>query len=533
MNVAEYIVHRLKEDGIHTIFGYAGGNITYVLDAIGRCRGIKYIQTYNEQGAAFASNSYAQISGKYGVAISSSGPGAINMINGIANAYYDSIPCLFITGNVNSGTMRGDAAIRQSGFQETNIVELVRSITKYAISVSCDDSIDEIFETAVEIMKGGRPGPVLIDLPHNVQRMEYVAKENSMQKNSTSCVGMTNEEISRFTNALELSNRPIIIVGGGCRSDYAKRMISEFVQLNKIPVVSSLLGRDVIDNNSEEYCGMIGSYGHYVANEMMKEVDFALLIGTRVDERQRTVASEEFLMDAEVFRIDVDRAELGHTLVDKNKVNCSSERFLEQIYKYKIENSCTEWCQKCRRKYEEEIENRYDFMFSSKWGRALERVVGDCNDKIICADVGNNQMFTAQRLQLGNNCSLLNSGGLGSMGYAIPAAIGASYADCSREVICIVGDGGLMMNVQELQVISRECLPIKIVVINNKSLGMIENYQRLAFEERYIGSKEGYEAPNLRKIAQAFGLEYYRYNELYQLHKTTKAVLIEMEIDDE
>lgn len=533
MNIAEYIVQRLKNDGIDKVFGYAGGNITYVLDAISRSGGIDYIQTYNEQGAAFACNAYAQISEKYGVAVSSSGPGAINMINGIANAYYDSIPCLFITGNVNSSTMRGKTPIRQRGFQETNIVGLVEEITKFSVTVSRDDDIDEVFDMALNQMTSGRPGPVLIDLPHDVQRMEYVYRKKKKVAEAKDSENVSEEEIIRFKNSLKKSSYPIIIVGGGCRSSLAKQMVSEFAEQNKIPVVSSLLGKDVVDNYSNVYCGMIGSYGHNAANDALKEADFAILLGTRVDERQRTVTSEEFLADAEVFRADVDGGELGHTLVDKNNINSTVEEFLEKIFKYACKERFTNWCKKCRLQYEGEMEDRQDFLFAPKWGKILEEAVGDCTDKIICADVGNNQMFVAQRLQLGKNSSLLNSGGLGSMGYSIPAAIGAFFADRSREVVCIAGDGGIMMNLQELQVIARDNLPIKIIVVNNKSLGMIEAYQKVAFKERYVGSKEGYLAPNFREISKAFGIEYHRFDEGYELSKTPRAVLIEMEIDDE
>lgn len=529
MNIAEYIIDRIQKDNIDTVFGYIGGNITYVVDAIERNDNVKYVQTYNEQGASFAANAYAQVAGKYGVAISSSGPGAINMIIGIANAYYDSIPCLYVTGNVNTNTMKNDSGVRQNGFQETDIVSLVKSITKYAVSINGNDDIEAIVEKALKIMRSNRPGPVLIDLPHNIQRMEITPKSEGFDDSRHTQNRNIEELVSLYLKELSNCIKPVVLVGGGCRGFHEKRAVFQFVKKYKIPVVSSLLGKDVIDNSSDTYCGMIGGYGHNSANEILNESDLVLVLGSRLDERQRVISKDKFLMNAKVFQVDIDKEELIN-VVKKNQIYAKVDDFLKCLNAFHCHRRFDEWCNFSKEKYTYEFRNRKDFVFSKTNVDEFRRIIGEARDTVICADVGNNQMFTAQTVEILDGAMLLNSGGLGSMGYAIPAAIGAAYA-CNKEIICAVGDGGLMMNLQELQVIKRDKLDIKIIVLNNKSLGMIENYQKVAFDERYLGSKKGYLAPEIDRLANMFNMPFYKN---YDVEKSVKdlncASIIEMEI---
>lgn len=533
MNIAEYIISQLVKQGITHVFGYQGGNITYLIDAIGRNEHIKYIQTYNEQGAAFAANSYAQVTENFGVAISSSGPGAINMINGIANAYYDSIPCLFITGNINTATMRKSDKIRQNGFQETDIVQLVQGITKYAVTIFQGENIQEILAEALFVMKQGRPGPVLLDIPHDVQRAALVKKEEKrIIKTKTAAAAENSHLIGEIQEKIQKAFRPVVLVGGGCRSKLAKREIEKLLEQLPMPVVASLCGIDVLDNDHRCYRGMIGDYGLSSANRILQEADFVLVLGSRLDERQRTTDIDQFLSNAEVVHVDIDENELQHIKKDEITVHMTTEQFLTEINKRKLKNeNSAEWLLHTEKWFNEKAEEK-EVMCGYKVQKKLSSLVGMYSqNSIICVDIGNHQMASAQAVRIAAGSKYLNSGGLGSMGYALPASIGAYYGAPEKRIICITGDGGIMMNVQELQVIAREALPIVVIVVNNKELGMIKSYQNLAFEGRNYGTKWGYEAPDFSMLANAFHMKYYKADEISTIaEKITEPTMIEIEV---
>lgn len=531
MNVAEYIVKQLKELNIGTVFGYQGGNITYMIDAISQQDGMSYVQTYNEQGAAFAANAYAQVSQKFGVAISSSGPGAINMINGVANAYFDSIPCLFITGNINTAAMKESDLIRQNGFQEADIVSMVKGITKYATTIMEADTVPEILEHALKLMSDGRPGPVLLDIPHNIQRTEVLSViKRTEDVEKTDLESFDTNEIWKL---LQDAKRPVLLLGNGSRDGESKAYIKELLDKVPMPVVSSLCGKDVLDNQHPCYRGMVGSYGLPYTNKVMQEADFVLVLGSRLDERQRSVGIHDFLSSATVVHVDIDENELGH--VNKNEIQIQAlvKDFLSEFLKGADTSlDFKRWLQLTEDWKNEEIPDNC-WIYGRKVRDKLIQLLGaDIRDSVVTVDVGNHQMAAAQALYIGENSCYLNSAGLGSMGYALPAAVGASYANKGRKVICIAGDGGMMMNVQELQVIAREQLPVAIVIVNNQGLGMIENYQKLAFEGRLYGARWGYSAPDFKKLAESFGFEYYNAKEINDntwLEKN-QPVIIEIEV---
>ena len=511
MNVADYITNVLLQEKIKYVFGYQGGNITYLIDSISRNKDITYLQTYHEQGAAFAANAYAQVSQKFGVAISSSGPGAINMINGIANAYYDSIPCLFITGNVNSATMRTSSAIRQNGFQETDIVQMVRGITKYAITVLNPESFPEILKDAISIMLEGRKGPVLLDIPHNIQRAEIDCEIYERKE--------IKKEISDYTYIKEIEqqlmicNKPILWIGGGCRTSKCKNKIEELLKLCPMPVVSSLCGKDVLDNTHYCYRGMIGSYGFSYSNQVVADADFILALGTRFDERQGVQTNKVFLDGKTIVHVDIDDNELGHVVNAQYPIKMSCEDFLEYLLEYtKPSMRWKNWLHQTEQlMLLKQKENEYQL--GSKLDYALKNILGkNIINTHIAVDVGIHQMAAAQSIVVGKESNYLNSGGLGAMGYSLPALIGAYYANQDKRLVCICGDGGFMMNMQELQTFAREKIPALIIIINNRELGMISNYQKIAMDGRYYGSQLGYEPPDFEKIAKTFGFKYQKYN---------------------
>lgn len=529
MKLVEYIVSVLKKEGITHVFGYQGGNITYLIDAISRTDGIEYVQTYHEQGAAFAANAYAQASEKFGVAISSSGPGAINMINGLANAYYDSIPCLFITGNINENSMRESDLIRQNGFQETDIVGMVQGITKYAVTVHSVKEAQLQLDYAINVMMTGRKGPVLLDIPHNIQRMEIDDIEPIPK-------GLNKEPSKILLNdliaTLKQSEKLVVLLGNGCRTQRSKELVLQFLEKICAPAVCSLCGIDVIPNSHPCFRGMIGGYGKAYSNKIINEADTVLVLGSRMDERQRTVTKDNFLANAKVIHVDIDENELGHVIKNGIEVKCSVEDFLLKILNVDFgEHQFSEWLRQTKA-WMCEAEPLYGWMYGSELKNKLEYFIGgNLSDTNITVDVGNHQMAAAQAVLLGENSRYLNSAGLGSMGYALPAAIGAYYAEPEKEIICIAGDGGLMMNLQELQVIKRDKIPITIIVINNKGLGMIENYQKLAFDGRVYGSKWGYEAADFQKIATTFGMRYIKFESVAEIDKLdTEQLFIEIEV---
>lgn len=535
MNIAEYIVKILKSERVDTVFGYQGGNATYLIDAISREETVNYVQTYHEQGAAFAANAYAQVSQKFGVALSSSGPGAINMINGIANAYYDSIPCLFITGNINTAAMRKSTQIRQNGFQEADIIGMVKGITKYAKTIYQPEELPEILEQALWHMREGRPGPVLLDIPHNIQRAEI--KEPAVRK-KFSTEEMTNIDDSVYETIykkIKKAKRPVLLLGNGSRGETEKILVKAFLDCFPMPVVTSLCGKDAVPNDHPCYRGMIGSYGLPSSNRILNEADFVLALGTRMDERQRTVGVNDFLKEAEVIHVDIDKNELGHVKKDEFCLNMSIKLFLTKFLDGIAKNTEVlywEWTKTTKEWIQEPAAEKV-LIYGSTLKKKLTEILGEIvTDSIVCVDVGNHQMAAAQILNIGEDSRYLNSAGLGSMGYALPAAIGAYYASPKKKIVVIVGDGGFMMNLQELQLIKREKLPIMIIMVNNHGLGMIENYQKLAMKGRLYGSRWGYEAADFRKIANAFDMDYLnisdRENRPFRGH--SEQILIEIEV---
>ena len=535
MNAAEYIVQVLKSEGIDTVFGYQGGNITYLVDAISREENIKYVQTYHEQGAAFAANSYAQVSQKFGVAAASSGPGAINMINGIANAYYDSVPCLFLTGNINTAVMRESNQIRQNGFQETDIVGMVKGITKYARTVYKPEQLPQMLRQALCCMQKERPGPVLLDIPHNIQRMELKESIKQVRLKKSHLAVTVDAAFETVNKELKAARHPVLLLGNGSRGRRERILLKELLGRFPMPTVVSLCGKDAVPNNHPCYRGMIGSYALPYSNLILQKADFVLALGTRMDERQRAVDADKFLQKAYVVHVDIDQNELGHVKKDAFCLHMSVEQFLTGFL-----DNAEEGTEDLHRAWVEETgrwmrtpeaggESIYGHAFKKKLTEILGEVVSDC---VVCVDVGNHQMAAAQILNIGEGSWYLNSAGHGCMGYALPAAIGAYYAAPDKEVIMIAGDGGFMMNLQELQLIKREKIPITIVVVNNRGLGMIENYQKLAMDGRLYGSRWGYEAADFCKVAKAFGLDYCSYcgTKDGALLKDSSQILVEIEV---
>lgn len=516
MKVSDYLVSFIESRGVDVIFGYIGGMITHLVDSIDRNPNVRFIQTYHEQTAAIAAEGYARDSGKFGVAIATSGPGATNLITGIADAYFDSVPVLFITGQVNTYEYKGDKPIRQQGFQETPVCELVAPITKYTKMVERAEDIPFEMAKALDIALSGRPGPVLLDIPMDVSRAEIEPDELAQYPLPVMSEGEAWPDREAVVALIEGASRPMVLVGGGCGGPEARRLVDEFLGRSGVPFVTSLMGRGLVDESRPGFCGMIGSYGNRSANMSVSRADVLLVLGSRLDTRQTGAFLEGFLPEGKVVHVDLDVGELdSHRLDNRVKVNLSVERFLVAIDEGRnLEfGEIVPWLgfvNGLGAKYNqvEEVERFVDNKAPYTFLQQLNPLMSA--EDVVCVDIGQNQMWAAQTLHLKKGQRFLTSGGLAPMGYALPVAVGCAFSNQDRSIYSINGDGGFHMALQSLMLISQYDLPIKVIVLNNSSLGMITQFQHLYFEGRMAGTTPagGYLVPDIEHLASAYGLSY-------------------------
>lgn len=503
MKASEYIVEFLIEKGITDIFGYPGGMVTQFMESLSKhadriCSHV----TYHEQGAAFAACGYAQTSGKPGVAYATSGPGATNLITGICNAYFDSIPVLFITGQVNAYEAKGPYSVRQRGFQETDIVSIVKPVTKYAVYVENAESLQKELQKAYSISTTGRRGPVLIDIPMNVFRAEIhpSADIGAVEKNDDPDVEAAAVLLSK---ALHDASAPVFILGGGIKSDGKEERTRSAVNRLGIPVISSMIAFDVMKADPNYY-GFIGAYGSRAANFIAAKADLVITIGTRLDVRQVGVNRSRFAPDAAMIRCDIDAGELEYRVHENETQLCIPIETVCAALERIETKDFHSWVSVCNR-IRDLLSGIDDNKISSMIRKISEQIP---DDTVITTDVGQNQVWVAQSFKLKPHQKVLFSGGHGAMGYSLPAAIGAYYGSGKKPVCCITGDGGMQMNIQELQFIAREQIPVKVIVLNNNALGMIRHFQEMYYASNYFQTKPegGYTAPNFTDIAHAYGI---------------------------
>jgi acetolactate synthase-1/2/3 large subunit len=513
MKATDYIVSFFVSHGIKYIFGYQGGMITHLVDSISKNKNIQFVQCYHEQSAAIAAEGYARASGKFGVAVSTSGPGATNMITGIANAYYDSVPVIYITGQVNTYEYKYQKPIRQMGFQETDIVSIVKSITKHAVMIDDAARIKYELEKAVNIAVTGRKGPVLLDIPMNIQRADISPANLSSYSDSYKKPLLDTIAVHEAMSLLHNAARPLVLCGGGVLS--GKKKLNAFLSKTKLPYVVSLMGKGCVDETKEYFIGMIGSYGNRCANLAFSCTDVVLVLGSRLDLRQ--TGSKDFRNWDKVkfIHVDIDTNELNDDSI-KNKVliHTGVEDFLGLIEKKKssfaVKADWIKFIAFLKEKYSQKndidrfLQNRLPYEALTQ----IDMMADD--DAIFTVDIGQNQMWAAQTLQVKLNQMFFTSGGLAPMGYSLPSAIGAAFAFPDKKVICIIGDGGFHIALQSLLLVSQYKLNIMVFVLNNRVLGLITQFQALYFESNMAGttSEGGYEVPDIKSLANACGLEY-------------------------
>lgn len=545
MKVSDYIVEYFIKNDIRDVFGYPGGMVTHLMDSLGKRKGeIAAHITYHEQGAAFAACGYAQASGKVGVAFATSGPGATNLLTGICNAHFDSIPTVFITGQVNTNEAKGSLPVRQRGFQETDIVSMASGVTKAAMYIRDAGMVEEALEQAFSIAVSGRKGPVLLDIPMNVFRAEIEpgstgrnkAQAPNGEKTEAEPVKLcpkeqdggehpdawNGREFTKCLNeALSLAKRPCLLLGNGIKAAGQIEQVRKMILNCRIPVVSSMLAVDMIPEDiglEGIYYGFIGAYGNRSANFVVAKCDLLICLGSRLDVRQVGGVRERFAPDAEIIRVDIDAGELALRIrEDERQFLMPLEQAVPLLGKALPQgNPYEDWLAVCgtikgKLKYIDEKE-------PNKVVNAISRLTAD--DCSIVADVGQNMVWAAQSFHMKHMQRMYMSGGHGAMGYALPAAIGIYYAT-RRPVVCFCGDGGLQMNIQELQFVSANRLPITVIVLNNQSLGMIRHFQEMYFASKYYYtvSDNGYTVPDFCAVAEAYGIRSERIEGMEQVCK--------------
>lgn len=514
MKVSDYIVQYIEQQNVTTIFGYIGGMITHLVDSIQQNSGTHFIQTYHEQTAAIAAEGYAKESENVGIAISTSGPGATNMITGIADAFFDSIPVIYITGQVNTYEYKYTIPVRQLGFQETNIVDLVRHITKYAVLVDNKDKIRYELEKAFFYARNGRPGPVLLDIPMDIQRSEIDPEnlEAFIPKSETSY----EYDIKEVLELLGKAKCPMILAGAGCQDEKTRRELAFFAQKTNIPVVTSLMGKGAFLESTDNYLGMLGSYGNRCANMAMAKVDLLIALGSRLDIRQTGIINS-FIPNGKILHVNIDKDDLNYNRLSRRiKIYSDVFSFLKKLNNTDLEIEPNDnWLNlinilKKNYNQNQEIERFVENKSPYKFMQTLSDISNEGD--IFCADIGQNQMWAAQTLCLKKGQKFITSGGLAPMGFSLPVSIGIAFANPNANIYSINGDGGFHMAVQSLMLISQYDLPIKVIVMNNHSLGMITQFQKLYFDSRMNATTEkgGYLTPNIKYVAQSYNLKYYR-----------------------
>lgn len=495
-------------------FELIGGMITHLVDSINQLGKTKLVSMHHEQGAAFAASGIARASShkQMGVALGTSGPGATNLITGVADCWLDSHPCLFLTGQVNTYELKGDSNIRQQGFQELDSVALVQSITKYAVQVlKAEDLVPEL-QKAIDIAKEGRPGPVLLDIPMNIQRAEideaqltYLGclLEPDSSRNIIESVGFES-----LLSSLNNAKKPLVLIGGGAvNAIQFNDFLSKIVKLG-IPYVSSLKGSEkTIDSTS--YLGMLGAYGTRAANFAVQNCDLLLVLGSRLDVRQTGANADLFASQAKIIQIDIDQAQLNNRVRVEDAYCCNMDVFYKSFLESSFVLSIESWRVELSKVDRFFLKDEY-----SDWHLSPSRVFTCINSTFhdtkvqYVADVGNNQMWAAHSVRLAQGQMIHHSGGLGAMGFAIPTSLGIHYASQSP-VIVITGDGGAQLNIQELDIIARERLPILTIVFNNYSLGMVRGFQELYFEGRNSSTFWNGYSSEFVKLGEAYHIESY------------------------
>lgn len=478
----ELFVKALKEEGVETLFGYPGGQAIDLFDALYDEEDIDVVLPRHEQALIHAADGYARSTGKVGVCLVTSGPGATNLVTGIATANYDSVPLVCFTGQVPLSLIGNDA------FQEVDIVGITRSICKYAVTVRNREELGRIIKEAFYIARTGRPGPVVVDLPKDIQQAmgseDYPSEVNirSYKPNESVHIG----QIKKAVSILNKAKKPLFLIGGGVNISGANEEMTKLVEQTGVPVITTIMGKGSVPTKHPLYMGNIGIHGSYAANHAVSECDVLFSIGTRFNDRI-TGKISEFAPSAKIIHIDIDSASISKNIVVDIPIVADAKLAIDALLEHTKKLDIRPWVDKLtewKRTYKINMD-RYEELTPQK----VIRYINENFDRpIVTTDVGQNQLWTTQYFDIETNRQFLTSGGLGTMGYGFPAAIGAQIGNPDREVISISGDGGIQMNIQEMATAVALELPITIIVFNNGYLGNVRQWQEMFFNKRYSGT---------------------------------------------
>jgi len=522
---AEAIIHCLLAEGVDLLFGYPGGAIMPVYDELYKFQDrLTHILTRHEQGATHAAQGYARVSGRVGVAMATSGPGATNLVTGLADAQIDSTPMVCITGQVPRHLLGSDA------FQETDIIGISTPVTKWNYQITTAAEIPEIMAKAFYIAKSGRPGPVLVDITKNAQFEEF---EFSYEK----CIGVrsynptpkpSSNAIAAAAELINSAKKPFIVWGQGVILGKAEEELKTLVEKAGIPAAWTIMGASALDTAHPLNVGMVGMHGNYGPNLLTNECDVLIAIGMRFDDRV-TGRLEDYATQAKVIHFEIDPAEIHKNVYADVAILGDAKESLESILPLINANSHEAWHNIFKEKYKIEFDTVIkNDIHPTKQGLTMGEVIEEINiasghKAVIVTDVGQHQMIGCRYAKFNRSKSNITSGGLGTMGFALPAAIGAKMGAMDREVVAIIGDGGYQMTIQELGVIFQHNVPVKIVVLNNDHLGMVRQWQELFFEKRYASTVMV--NPDFVKIAEGYHIESKRVSERKDLKETVQKMM--------
>lgn len=472
-------VKALSEEGVDTVFAYPGGMVTDILDELYKHEEIELVLPRHEQGLIHEAEGYAKATGKVGVCIVTSGPGATNIITGLADAHYDSIPLVCITGQVPLGLIGNDA------FQEVDIVGMTRSITKYGVTVRSRKDLGRILKMAFHIARTGKPGPVLIDLPKDIQTSagpgEYPQSVSirGYKPNENVHVG----QLKKGYKLLKAAKKPLFLIGGGVNCARANRLMLELVEKTKVPVITTVMGKGSIPTDHPYYIGNSGMHGKYAANIAVGNCDVLFSIGTRFNDRI-TGDLNEFAPYAQIVHVDIDAAAISRNVVVDVPIVADARLALEKLLEWAEPQDTEDWLAQIREwDQENPLEMRRDRGMTPQM--VMEQINKQFSEGIIVTDVGQHQMWAAQYISLNEKKQFITSGGLGTMGFGFPAAIGAKIGCPEKPVVCISGDGGMQMNLQEFATAMSQGANVIVCVLNNYYLGMVRQMQQLFYGKRY------------------------------------------------
>ena len=519
---SEALIKSLLEEGVDTIFGYPGGAIMPIYDSLYSYQDkINHILTRHEQGAIHAAQGYSRVSGKVGVCFATSGPGATNLITGIADAQIDSTPLVCITGQVPSQLLGTDA------FQESDVIGISMPVTKWNYQLTSSEEIGETISKAFYIARSGRPGPVLIDITKDAQfsKVNFNYKKCERIRSYHPYPIINYKKIKKASKLINEAKKPLILVGQGVLLSNAENELIKFSEITGIPLASTLLGLSAVSCDHKNYVGYLGMHGNYGPNVKTNEADLIIAIGMRFDDRV-TGDTSKYAVNAKIIHIEIDPSEIDKIIKTDVAINADAKEALLSLNKFVQKNSHEEWINEFREcdKLEfdkiinKEINGSYDKLSMAE---VIHKISEFTKGKsIIVTDVGQHQMVASRYYKFTEPNSNITSGGLGTMGFALPAAMGSKIGNPNREVIAVIGDGGIQMTIQELATISQYNIKVKILILNNNFLGMVRQWQELFFDNRYSFTEM--KNPNFNKITDGYRIKNKKLEKREDLDKVIK-----------